>query len=151
MDRTRTFTWRDPAPTAAAGREKSGIEFLNMPGADRMAPVAECLDFRLAQAERGRVVFELTPAEFHYNPIGTVHGGVLCTLLDSAAGAAVHSMLELGSAYTTLEIKVNFLRPVTVATGPLRCEGTVVSFGSRVAVSEARITDATGKLYAQAS
>src|SRR5262249_12993019 len=147
MDRTRTFSWRDPAPTAAAGRAQSGIEFLNSPGADRMAPVAECLDFRLAQAERGRGGFELTPSGFQYNPIGTVHGGVLCTLLDSAAGAAVHSMLELGSAYTTLEIKVNFLKPVTVGTGPLSCEGKVVSFGSRVAVSEARVTDAAGKVY----
>ena len=140
-------------PVAAAARSQSGIEFLrSVVGRDcvQAAPVAQCLDFQLVEADPGRVVFELVPAAFHYNPIGTVHGGVICTLCDSAASAAVHSLLPAGTAYTTLEVKVNFVRAATVNTGLLRCEGTVLSRGARVATAEARLTDTSGKLYAHA-
>src|SRR5262245_48178078 len=119
MTRQRTFTWPDPTAVAAQAREGSGLEFLQAiagRGRPQAAPVAECLGFELVEAEHGRVVFELTPAEYHYNPIGSVHGGVLATLCDSAAGAAVHSTLRAGEGYASLEIKVSFLRPVTVAS-----------------------------------
>jgi uncharacterized protein (TIGR00369 family) len=154
MTKSRTFEWADPGAVAADARRQPGVEFLrSIAGRERLqaAPVAECLGFQLVEAEVGRVVFELRPAEFHFNPIGSVHGGVLATLCDSAAGAAVHSVLPEGVGYTTLEIKVSFLRPVGIDTGLLRCEGTVLSRGSRVAVSEARLTDAAGKLYAHAT
>ena len=149
--RTRTFEWLDPATIAVAGRTMAGVDFLRSLQSDRSAPIAECLGFRLTEVDAGRVVFEIRPAEFHYNPMGTVHGGVVATLCDSAMGAAVHSTLPLGSGYTSLEIKVNFVRAMTAATGPVRCEGKVVSQGSRVATAEARLTDAAGKLYAHAS
>jgi uncharacterized protein (TIGR00369 family) len=96
----------------------------------------------------GRVVFSAEPAEYHYNPLGTVHGGIAATLLDSAMGCAVQSLLPAGTGYTTLEIKVNYLRPITSATGPVTCEGKIIHLGGRVATAEARLSDATGKLYA---
>jgi uncharacterized protein (TIGR00369 family) len=99
----------------------------------------------------GRAVFELDPAEFHYNPLGTVHGGILALLADSACGCAVHSKLDAGQSYTSLEIKVNFTRAVTAKSGRLRAEGTVVSFGRRVATAEARVTDGAGRLVAHAT
>jgi uncharacterized protein (TIGR00369 family) len=154
MTRTRTFEWQDPTAVAAHGRRLPGVQFLReIAGRDRVqaAPVAECLGFQLVEVEEGRVVFELRPAEYHYNPLGTVHGGVIATLCDSAAGAAVHSALPAGVGYTTLEIKVSFSRPVTAASGLLRCEGTVISSGSRVASSQARLLDQAGKLYAHAT
>ncbi len=154
MERTRTFGWSDPVPVAHAARTESGIAFLKrIAGRDRQqaAPVAECLGFQLVEAEVGKVVFELMPGEHHYNPIGAVHGGVLATLCDSATGAAVHSRLPEGAGYTTLEIKVTFLKAVTVASGLLRCTGTVLQFGSRVAMSEAHVIDANGTLVAHAT
>jgi len=99
----------------------------------------------------GTVVFEFTPAEFHYNPIGTVHGGVLSTLCDSACGCAVQSMLPAGTYYTSLDLNVKFLRPVSSGTGPMACTGTVIHLGGRSALAEARLTDAAGKLYAHAT
>lgn len=97
------------------------------------------------------MVFEMTPAEWHYNPIGGVHGGVLATLADTALGCAVHSRLPLGTGYSTLEVKPNFVRPVTTATGRIRYIGQVVSLGRRAATAEARITDSNGKLYTHAT
>jgi uncharacterized protein (TIGR00369 family) len=129
----------------------SGLEFLDSVKGARSAPIAETLDFRLTEVAEGRVVFEFEPAEYHYNPIGTVHGGMACTLCDSAMGAAVHSTLPQGSGYTSLEVKVNFLRPITAGTGPMRCEGEVISRGARVALAQARLLDAAGKLYAHAT
>ena len=102
-------------------------------------------------AQPGEVVFEFTPAEFHYNPIGSVHGGVLATLCDSACGCAVQSMLPAGSFYTSLDLSVKFLRPVTSATGRMTCGGTVTHLGSRSALAQARLTDARGKLFAHAT
>lgn len=153
MSQSRTFEWTDPLEVASQARQQSGLEFLRaVAGRDRVqaAPIAQAIDMKLVEADPGRVVFELAPATYHYNPIGTVHGGVICTLCDSAASAAVHSLLPAGTAYTTLEVKVNFVRAATVASGLLRCEGTILSRGSRVATAEARLTDAAGKLYAHA-
>lgn len=96
-------------------------------------------------------MFACEPAEYHYNPIGTVHGGLASTLLDSAMGCAVHSTLPAGAGYTTLELKVNMLRPIAVSTGRLLCEGRTVHVGGRVATAEGRLTDEAGKLYAHAT
>lgn len=116
-----------------------------------MPPVAQTLGFTAVSVQGGEAVFEFTPAEFHYNPIGSVHGGVICALCDSACGCAVHSLLAAGAYYTSLDLSVKFLRPVTSATGRMRCEGTVMHLGSRSALAEARLLDAAGKLYAQAT
>ena len=113
-----------------------------------MAPCGHALDFKGIEASEGRVVFEFTPQEFHYNPIGSVHGGVITTLMDSAMGCAVHSTLPAGTRYTTLELKVNFIRGIGKNTGILQCIGTMIQGGGRVAVSEAKLVDAKGRLYA---
>jgi uncharacterized protein (TIGR00369 family) len=151
--RSRTFTWHDPEQSAAIGRTMSGLECLTaiQRGELPPPPVAAMLGMQVSEVAPGRVVFTLEPAEFHYNPIGAVHGGVLTTLFDSAMGCAVHSRLPQGVGYTTLEVKVNFVRPVTVATGLVRCEGTVLALGSRVATAEARLFDVRGKLLGHAT
>jgi uncharacterized protein (TIGR00369 family) len=148
--RTRTITWEDPVPSAHLGRTMSGLAYLRafQSGALPPTPIAVLMGMAVAEVEEGRVVFTVQPAEYHYNPIGVVHGGLAATLLDSALGCAVHSTLPAGTAYTTLEIKVNYVRPITHETGELRCEGKIIHQGSRIATAEGRITDASGKLYA---
>jgi uncharacterized protein (TIGR00369 family) len=152
-ERSRAYDWDDPAISAAAARKLDGAEFLEaiLNGSLPAAPVARTLDFAPVTVRPGTVVFEFTPAEFHYNPIGTVHGGVLSTLCDSACGCAVQSMLPAGTYYTSLDLNVKFLRPVSSRTGPMACTGTVIHLGGRSALAEARLTDAAGKLYAHAT
>jgi uncharacterized protein (TIGR00369 family) len=151
--RQRAYNWDDPSVSAQAAQASDGLAFLQGILAGRLpgAPIARTLDFQPVSAEPGVVVFSFTPAEFHYNPIGTVHGGVLSTLCDSACACAVQSMLPAGTYYTSLDLSVKFLRPVTSATGTMTCEGTVTHLGGRSALAEARLTDATGKLHAHAT
>ena len=111
-------------------------------------PISELMGFRAVEAEPGRALFEMEPGPQHYNPIGSVHGGVALTLLDSAMGCAVHTTLDAGVGYTTIEVKTNFVRPITADTGLIRCEGVVLHRGSRIATAEGRLTDADGKLLA---
>jgi uncharacterized protein (TIGR00369 family) len=148
--RTRTYSWSDPLAMAAAGRELSGIDFLRAVSEGRLPtpPIAATIGIRMLEIEEGRVVFGAEPGEFHYNPIGVVHASLAMTLIDSAIGCAVHSLLPAGVGYTSLETKVNFVRPLTRETGPVSCEGSVIHAGSRVATGEARLLDASGKLYA---
>ncbi|MBK9243452.1 MAG: PaaI family thioesterase [Burkholderiales bacterium] len=110
-------------------------------------PITRTLDFYLLEAERGRAVFQGLPQFVHYNPIGTVHGGWHATLLDSAMACAVHTLVEPGAAYTTLEFKIHCVRPLTESTGPVRAEGKVVAAGRRTATAEGRLVDAEGRLY----
>lgn len=114
-------------------------------------PMARLMDIRLIEIEHGRAVFMGTPQEFHYNPLGTVHGGFGATLLDSAMGCSVHSTLLAGDTYTTLEFKVNFVRPLMHNTGTVHGIGHVVHAGRTTALAEGRIEDAAGKLYAFAT
>ena len=153
MTRTRTVSWEDPAPGAEAAAGMSGLEYLRamMAGELPGPPIAELMGFGFAEIEEGRVIFECEPAEYHYNPIGSVHGGLACTLFDSAMGCAIHTELSAGVGYTTVELKVNFLRPVTTATGRLLCEGKTIHVGSRIATAEARLTDGSGRLYGHAT
>lgn len=118
---------------------------------DLKAPIGETLDFDLIEVERGRVVFEGRPSRAMYNPIGSVHGGYAATLLDTACGCAVHSTLEVGEGFTTLELKVAYHRELSDTSGPVRCEGTIASRGRRVAFAEARLVDAQGRLCASAT
>ncbi len=111
-------------------------------------PIAKVLGFQVAEVERSRVVFTYTPVFDHYNPLGTVHGGVAATLLDSVMGCCVHTTLKAGIGYTTVEIKVNYVRAMTDKTGPVRVEGKVINVGSRIATAEGRLHDNEGRLLA---
>ena len=149
--RTRTVRWEDPAPGLALAAEMSGLEYIRAIFEGRLPPppIAVTMGFTGSEAEEGRVVFRGEPGEHLYNPIGVVHGGFAMTLLDSALGCAVQTTLARGDWYTTLETKVNFVRPVTTDTGPVRCEGTIISRGRRVATAEGRlIAERTGKVLA---
>jgi uncharacterized protein (TIGR00369 family) len=152
-ERQRTFSWSDPAAIAEAGAGLSGAEFFAaiVAGSIPQPPLMRTLDMSGASFGEGTASFRLTPQEFHYNPLGTVHGGVFATLLDSACGCAVHTMLPLGVFYTSLDLSVKFLRPVTIDTGPITADGSVVHLGRRTALAEGRITDAAGKVYVTAT
>lgn len=152
--RTRTFSWNDPLITAQAAMSAAGLDVLEAMARGELPapPIAETLGFGGLEVGDGRAAFVLDPAEFHYNPIGTVHGGVICTLLDSALGCAVHSTLPAGARYTTLELKVNFVGAVTVGTGHVRAEAEVLHRGRRVATAEARlVAEDSGRLLAHAT
>ena len=134
------------------GSHLSGLEQLRAMMASGRGPgIGRTLRFELSTLEEGFVVFEGTPDESVYNPIGTVHGGYAATLLDSACGCAVHSRLAPGQGYTTLELKVAYHKAMTSKTGRVRAEGKVISFGRRAAFAEARLVDAEGRLYASAT
>ena len=111
-------------------------------------PISKALGFWLAEVEAGKVAFAYEPVFEHYNPLGSVHGGIAATLLDSVMGCCIHTMLKAGSGYTTVEIKVNYVRAMTHKTGQVRAEGKVINMGSRIATSEGRLVDGTGKLLA---
>lgn len=151
--RSRTHTWVDPHASAARMAGRSGLEFLEGIAAGEIPPppIMSTLGFEGVAFGVGWARFELTPAEHHYNPIGSVHGGVAATLLDSALGCAVHSALPAGAAYTTVDLRVTFVRPLAADTGPVRCEGRVIHVGSRIATAEGRITDPSGAIYAHGS
>jgi uncharacterized protein (TIGR00369 family) len=133
--------------------QMSGLELLQavVSGQQPGPPIAQTADFWIAEIEKGRVVFEGMPALRFYNPLGTVHGGWISAILDSAMGCAVHSTLAAGQTYTTTSMTVNFVRPVLESTGKVRCEGVCVHSGSRLATSEARLWDQGGKLLAHGS
>ena len=115
------------------------------------APIAETLGFENFGGERGAISVELVPQQRHYNPLGTVHGGVISALLDTAAGCSVHSLLAAGEMYTSLDLTVKFLRPVTVESGRLWAGGRVVHRGRRTALAEAQLLDESGRLVAHAT
>jgi uncharacterized protein (TIGR00369 family) len=151
--RTRTYTWGDPLETAAILGTRSGIDTLRaiLAGEVPAPPIMHTLGMDPIEVSDGRVVATLTPREFHYNPLGTVHGGVLATILDTAAACAVHSTLPAGVGYTSLDLNLKFLRAVTEASGQLRCVGTVLQRGRRTALAEAKLTDGAGRLVAHAT
>jgi uncharacterized protein (TIGR00369 family) len=151
--RTRTVSWEDPQALAEAGRGLSGLEYLRKIVAGELPrpPISALMNFGLAELGEGFAVFTVEPAEYHYNPIGVVHGGLAATLLDSAMGCAVHTMLPAGVGYTTLEIKVNYVRALTSETRGVRAEARVVHVGGRTATAEGRVVDEAGKLYAHAT
>lgn len=133
--------------------QRPGLELMRaiMDGTLPAPPIAHSLDFLLVEVEEGRAVFQGTPKFDFYNPIGSVHGGWIATLLDSCVGCAVHSALPAGKGYTTLELKVNYVRALTRDSGPVRAEGKVIHLGGRVATADGRIVDPAGRLYAHCS
>jgi len=152
-ERSRTVHWEDPAPGVAVMPTMSGLDYLHTMIAGELPPppIASLMGMTLTEAEPGRAVFVCEPDESHYNPIGTVHGGLVCTLLDSALGCAVQTTLAAGQGYTSIEIKVNYLRPVFASSGPLTCSATVTKPGNRVAFADGVVTDGTGKTVATAT
>jgi uncharacterized protein (TIGR00369 family) len=153
VPRTKTISWWDPALLAAAGGGRSGLDFLRAIRSRELPPppIAALFSMRLTEVDRGVVVFECEPDESAYNPIGVVHGGLVCTLADSVAGCSVHSTLEAGVAYTSIDINVTYLRPVTASSGVLRATGTCVKQGRRVSYATAEITDGADKVVAAAT
>ncbi len=151
--RTRHVSWEDPVATAGAGAALSGIEYLRAMRDGKLPapPIGRLLGFDLAEADPGRVVFTIDPGEHLYNPIATVHGGVIATLLDSAMACAVHSLLPQGRGYTTLEFQVHLVRAVTRDTGPMRAVGSVLHQGGTIATAEGRLLDAGDTLFAHAT
>jgi uncharacterized protein (TIGR00369 family) len=148
--RSRLVSWQDPLPAAQAAMSLSGLEYMEklLKGEFPPPPIAASLGIELLEVGPGRVVFGVVPAEYHYNPIGIVHGGLASTILDSALGCAIHTTLPAGTGYTTLELHVNFIRALTNKTGLVRCEGKVVHSGKQAAMAEARLVDEAGKLFA---
>ena len=149
--RSRTYGWADPAALRDSGAGMSGLEFIKAIFEGRLPPppIAATMDFTGAEAEEGRVVFVGEPGEFLYNPIGVVHGGYALTMLDSALGCAVQTMLAQGEGYTSLETSVNFVRPITTETGRVRCEAKILHRGGRIATAEGKLTaEKSGKLLA---
>lgn len=148
----------DPPPNSdapgviAASEMKhlSGFDFLTAiaKGELPQPPIATLMDFRLTQVASGKVVFEGQPGRQHYNPIGSVHGGFAATVLDSVMACSVHSTLPAGTGYTTVELKVNFVRAITIETGTVRAESRVIHQGSRIATAEGQLYGADGKLVA---
>jgi uncharacterized protein (TIGR00369 family) len=154
-ERSLTIHWQDPllGPRIAAERGLTGIEYMRaiVQGVIPPPPIAQLMGLKLMSAEEGKAVFAVTPGEQHYNPMGVVHGGLAATLLDSAIGCALQSIAPPGSFYTTIEIKVNYLRPLLVSTGRVFGEGSVLHAGRQTALAEGRVVDENGKLYAHAT
>jgi uncharacterized protein (TIGR00369 family) len=151
--RRREVSWEDPMVGAALARDLSGLDYLRAIAEGRIAPppVAALLGMGIVDVQPGLVTFSLEVGEHLYNPIGSVHGGVFCTLLDSAMGCAVHSTLGPGQAYTTLELKVNLVRALTLDTPNVVATGQVISAGRRVITASGQITGPDGTLYAHAT
>lgn len=148
--RKRTYEWANPLELAELAKTMSGIEFLRgiLNGKIPPAPIGATLDIKPLSIEKGKAVFEFVPQEFHYNPIGSVHGGVISTVLDTVLGCTVQSALPQGSVYTTLELKVNFIKAVALHTGKMTATGKIIHLGRSTALVEADLRDEEGKLYA---
>ncbi len=150
--RTRTHEWTEPVELAQSIRPLSGLEFMEVwSSGGVIPPIAATLGFELEGFGEGHVEIICTPEEFHYNPYGMVHGGLAATLLDTATGCAIQTRLPAGAGYATLNLAVNYLRPITAETGRVRCSGKVVSMGRTVAVAEADVADESGRVLARAT
>jgi uncharacterized protein (TIGR00369 family) len=151
--RRRTVTWHDPAVLAAAAAELPGREFMEALADGRLPapPMASLVGARLAFVGDGEVRFLWTPDESVYNPLGTVHGGMVCTMLDFAAGAAVHTRLPAGVGFISIEIKVSYIAPLRAESGEIEFHGRALRIGGRVAFAEAHAQNTSGELVAHAT
>ncbi len=151
--RRRTIVWEDPSTYGREAASTSGLEFLRAIGRGELPapPMMRTLGIEAVEAEEGRVVFAAEPQEYHYNALGVAHGGLAAALVDTAMTCAVFSLLPAGVACTTLELKVNFVRPLLAGMGRVLGEGRAVHVGSRVATAESRVVDDAGRLYAHAT
>ena len=152
-ERSKSLSWHDPMIPASAMREMTGLDFIDglRTGSVPPPPIFTLMNMKLVSVSSGRAVIECEPDESHYNPLGAVQGGYACTVLDAAAGCAVHTTLPAGTGYTSLEIKVSYLRALSTTSGPLTAIGRVIKPGKRVAFAEAQLTDGEGRVVATAS
>lgn len=150
--RERSYSWGNPLEGVTLSAALSGMEYLQaiQRGEAPASPLVNTLDFSLGELEEGKVSFYFEPQEFHYNPNGSVHGGVITSILDSAMGCALHTLLPAGTGYTTLELKVNFLKKAVIGSGLLTATGSIIHLGKSTALVEASLTDENGKKYAHA-
>jgi uncharacterized protein (TIGR00369 family) len=150
--RSRTYGWSDPQQVMDAQRDVSGLEYLRaLHRSGLAAPMSSTLDIQIAHVAEGEAVLEFKPQEWHYNVIGIVHGGMVCTVADTAMAMAALSALPAGFTPTTTDIQIRFYRPISTDTGPVRCRGTVQHLGRRTVAAQAELRDADGRLLAQAS
>jgi uncharacterized protein (TIGR00369 family) len=147
---SRTYTWQDPMPAVQQGLQMAGLEYMQalVNGDFPPPPIAKTLNFWLAEVKEGYAMFECEPQDYHYNPIGVVHGGLAATLLDSALGCAIHTTMPKGMGYTTVQLNVNMTRAITSKVKKLRAIGTVIHSGRQMATADARLIDEHDKLYA---
>jgi uncharacterized protein (TIGR00369 family) len=151
--RTRTIEWEDSQISSRDTKNISGMNYLCAirDGSIAPPPAASLVGYHIVSVQAGEVVFGLTPSEYHYNPFSTVHGGILSTLLDTAMTAAVMTVMAPGKACSTLELKVNFIRPINSSTGPVTARATLIHTGKQIATVEGRLFDKNEKLYAHAT
>lgn len=151
--RTRTYSWSDPAELLAAASGMTGLEFISrmLSGEAAGAPISRTIGMTGIAVKEGEVTFGIEPQEFHNNPLGTMHGGIFSTILDSACGCALHTTLAKGQGFTSLTLEIKFIRAANKDTGPLTCTGRVVSRGRNVATTEAVLQDGRGRLFATAT
>ncbi|MDA3898236.1 MAG: PaaI family thioesterase [Desulfobacteraceae bacterium] len=150
IQRIRTITWEDPKISARDVSSVSGLNYLKAikDGKISQPPIARLVGYRIVEVENGTAVFQIEPGEYLYNPFSTVHGGILSTLLDTSMTAAVLSTLPMGKSCSTLEIKVNFVRPVTDKTELIQCQAEVIHSGKRTATAFGKIFDDQDRLVA---
>jgi uncharacterized protein (TIGR00369 family) len=152
-EQSRLVTWRDPITTQTTSASMPGLAYWRAVADGHLPqpPIGELMRMGVVDVENGRVTFTCTLDASMYNTLGMVHGGAMCTLLDTVTGCALHTTLSEGIGYNTVEIKVNYLKAVTVASGPLTAVGPVVKAGSRIGFTEGKVTDASGNLVATAT
>jgi uncharacterized protein (TIGR00369 family) len=152
-ERSRTITWHDPAPVLDIARTMDGLTYMEglRDGIYPPPPISQLMGMGVRSVAKGEVVFTVDPHESQYNPLGVIHGGVACTILDTVVGCAVQTTLAQGWSYTSIDLNVSYLRPFTLATGPLTVTGRVVKPGRRVAFTEAVAVDAEGREIATAT
>ena len=152
-ERSRTITWDDPKPPLAASRDLDGLAYLRalLAGTYPPPPISRLMNFWIVSADPGAAVFECEPGEYHDNPLGMVHGGLACTLLDTVVGCAAHTTLPKGVGYTSIDLNVSYLRPITSTSGVIRATGRVVKGGQRVIFARGLIEDAAGRTLATAT
>ncbi|MDP6689740.1 MAG: PaaI family thioesterase [Alphaproteobacteria bacterium] len=153
IERQRHYSWHDPSAHWSRLGELSGLDYLSavLRGEVEPPPVAVAMRLALVEVSKGRVVYSGQPGEDFANDVGSVQGGWLAALIDAAIGSAVHSALPAGPRYTTLELKVNYVRAVAVDSGEIRCIAEALHLGRSTATAQARAVDADGKLYAHAT
>jgi len=150
--RSRSYSWNDPNESLDEARNTTGLDYLQgiLEGNIAGPPILDTVDFQILSVEKGHVVCEFHPKEFHYNPVGSVHGGIITTILDSAIGLSLLSTLPKGYTFTTLELKVNFIRKMTKETPALKTKTKIIHQGNTTALLESDLLDIQGKIYAHA-
>jgi uncharacterized protein (TIGR00369 family) len=153
MERTRTYSWPDPLVLASAARLTGGHEFTRqlITGEQGPIPIFATLGYSITDIEQGRAVYVGQPAEYVYNPLGSVHGGYAAAMLDSAASSAVQSVLPAGTGFTTIHLSVHYLRPIFAEAGRVQAIGTITNRGRRTALADVDLRDPSNRLLAQAT